>query len=199
MSVRLSILLVVVLALIGGAVWITLALREKEPSDNPPWMFLLNMEDIASVSVTHKDKRVDYALEGGQWVIKDGNDTPVGQRWIGTTLILSGPRASRALADQIDDPAEYGLDTPQTDVQIVDKSGQPLRVHLGDPTPNNLNWYARLVGSGRLFLVASEWGEVITRLATEPPYPSTPTPEPPAEGPTSTGDGTPASPQGENK
>ena len=175
MNVRLSILLVIVLILVGGSVGITQALRTKEPREQEPWLFKVNVGDIRQISVTHNEDHMDYNYEGTQWVIKDGNDTPVfTDRWAGTTLLLSGPRSSRALDIEIYDAAEYGLDSPQTKVQIVDKSGFPLRFELGDPTPDGDNWYARLEGSASLFTVASAWGEVISRLATEPPYPPSP-------------------------
>ena len=178
MNVRFSILLIVVLALIGGTVFITRELSSKERREPQPWLFKLNLDDISHISVSHQDKRVDYALKGGQWVIEDGNDTPVfTDRWAGTTLLLSGPRSSRALADHIDDAAKYGLDPPRTKVEILDKTGLPLEFHLGDPTPDGDNWYARVAGSDRLFTVASVYGKVVARLATEPPYPPTPEPE----------------------
>ena len=171
MNVRLTLLLLVVLALIGGSVGITLSLSMKEPEKKSPWMYKVNMQDITHISVTSSDKHTEYDRQGDNWVIKDGSDTPVFMlKWSGTTLLLSGPRSSRAILEQIDDPARYGLDSPQTKVQIVDRSGFPLDFHLGDPTPNGQNWYARVVGSERLFTVASVWGEVISRLATEPAY-----------------------------
>ena len=171
MNVRLTLLLVVVLALIGGSVGITLSLSRKEAEEKAPWMYKVNMEDITHISVTSSDKRTEYDRQGDNWVIEDGSDTPVFMlKWSGTTLLLSGPRSSRAILEQIDDPARYGLDSPQTKVQIVDRSGFPLDFHLGDPTPNGQNWYARVVGSERLFTVASVWGEVISKLATKPPY-----------------------------
>ena len=173
MNVRLSILLVVVLILIGGTVGITQVLNTKEPREQEPWFFKLNLDDIRQISVTHVEERVDYAYEGDQWVIKDGNDTPVFiEDWAGTTLLLSGPRSSRALDIEIYDPAEYGFDPPRTKVEIVDKSGsQRVKFDLGDPTPDGENWYARLEGSTRLFTIAASWCEVISELATDPPYP----------------------------
>ena len=172
MNVRLSILLIAVLVLIGGSVLMTVALRTKEPKELQDWMYRVDMEDINSVSVIHKDEQVDYALEGDQWVIKGGEETPVFRdKWGGKILLLSGPRSSRTLADEIDDPSKYGLDSPQMKVQLVLKSGQLLNFQVGDPTPDKQNWYAQLVGSEKLFTVAGVWGEEIARLVTEPPYP----------------------------
>ena len=171
MNIRFSILLVVVLALIGGSVLVTRELATRQPKEKVPWLFKLNMDDITSISVAHLDNRMAYVRTGDEWFIKDGNDSLVYKsKWAGTTLLLSGPRSDRALAGEIDDPAKYGLETPQTNVEVIDRSGFPVRFHLGDSTPDGLNWYARLVGSPQLFTVAAEWGEVISKLATKPPY-----------------------------
>ena len=179
MNVRFTVLLVVVLLLVGGSVGITLSLRDKESKEPEPWLYKLNMVNMASISVTHKGTRTDYAVTGDfQWVIKDGNDTPVFLgKWSGKPSLLAGPRCARALVERIDDPAKYGLDEPQTRVRIVDKSGSSLEFHLGDPTPDGKNWYARLVGSDRLCTLPAVYNEVVSKMATEPPYPPTPEPE----------------------
>ena len=197
MNVRLTILLVLVLGLIGGTVWATQALRPKEPKDEPPWLFRMDFDQITHISVTHLDKSMEYAKvrtgDTTHWVIKDGNDTPVFvDKWSGTTLLLSGPRTSPAVKDVvITDPADYGLDSPQTKVRIVDKAGVPLTFHLGDVTPDGDNWYAQLIGTDQLFTVVSIWGEVISRLASEPPYAPTPFPTP-IPTPTPTGEAPPS-------
>ena len=136
-----------------------------------PYLYRVNEEDITAISVVHQGVQVDYELQSGQWVIKDGNDTTVYiDKWSGTPLLLSGPQTSRALNSQIDDPAKYGLDSPQTVVKLTTQGGDFLEIHLGDPTPDGENWYVRLADDDELFLVAGVWGEVISRLATKPPY-----------------------------
>ena len=172
MNVRLSLLLVLVLILVGGAVFLSQELSTKEPTQRlQPWLYRIDQAEINYVSVVHEGERMDYALSGdSDWVIKDGFDSPVFiDKWAGKTLLLSGPSSSRALTDQIDDPAKYGLDAPETEISVSVKSGQVFQVFLGDLTPDLKNQYARLVGSDELFTVASLWGEDIVRLVTEPP------------------------------
>ena len=181
MNVRLSLLLLVVLALIGGSVLITRELNTKEPRKQEPWLFKIDTDEIIAISVTHLDASMAYALDGRQWLIKDGNDTPVfNDKWAGTTLLLSGPRVRRAVLDEIEDLALYGLESPQTQILIETRSGFPVELEMGDPTPDGDNWYVKLKGDGRLFLLPSIWGEVVSKLATDPPY--EPTPEPGGEG-----------------
>ncbi len=171
MNVKLSILLVLVLTLVGGSIYITKQLGDKEPAEVNVYLYRINEEEITTISVDHLGVQVDYELQSDQWVIKDGNDTPVYiNRWSGTPLLLSGPQTSRVLISQIDDPAKYGLDSPQTVVRLTTQGGFPLEFHLGDPTPDGKNWYVRLADDDELFLVAGVWGEVISRLATAPPY-----------------------------
>ena len=172
--------MVLVLALIGGTVAVTASLQTRQLVPQPPWLFKVDPEDITQISITHEGETTKYAYQEDGWVIKDGQDTPVFlDKWSGTTLLLSGPRSSRAIQDAtIMDPALYGLESPPTTVSLIDKSNFPITFAMGDPTPDGENRYARLVGSDRLFTVVSIWADVITKLATEPPYPPTPTPEP---------------------
>jgi hypothetical protein len=173
MNVRLSILLVVVLILIGGSVAITYGLRDKEPTEKDPWLFKVGFEDIMGIQVAHAGEQIEFATEDGEkWVIKDGEDTPVfRERWSGIPFLLSGPRCDRAVSETIEDPAAYGLDDPQTIVQLTIKGNQTLVFHLGNPTPDGSAWYARLENDDRLCSLAAVWGEVVSGLAVEPPYP----------------------------
>ncbi len=183
MNVRFTILLVVVLILVGGAVGITYGLRTKSREPQQDWLYKIDVDDIGAISIKHLDTE-DGLTEAGfecvpepdspkrcsHWVIKDGFDTPVGESWPGKTLLVSGPRSSRLLAETIDDPGKYGLDSPRAEVRVVNKNGFPIDFHLGDLTPDGENWYARLVGSERLYTVAAIWGDEVSRMATEPPY-----------------------------
>lgn len=130
------------------------------------------MEDIIHISATHNEETVQYGIKDDQWVILDGNDTPVDiDKWAGTTLLLSGPRAARVISQTITDLSAYGLANPSAIVVVEERGGQTFEFHLGIKTPDERNQYARLVGNPRLFTLASEWGDVVTELAIEPPYP----------------------------
>ena len=182
MNVRLSILLVLVLVLIGGSVFVTKELSTKKHTQREDFLYKFSSDDLLVITVTHRGQTVEYARQDNQWVIRDGNDTPVDvDQWAGTPLLVSGPRSSRVVDERIDDPAKYGLDPPQTQLRILDRSNIPLDLYLGDPTPRGGDWYATVVGSGKLFTVAGVWGEVISKLAIDPPYPDVPTPEAPSE------------------
>ena len=180
MNVRLTIALVVILAIVGGTVAVTQSLGTEERKPLPPWLFKVEATAINNISVTYQDLSIEYARENSQWVIKDGTDSPVHEEnWPGTPLVVSGVRCTRALVDDPTDLAKYGMDDPQTMVRIVDSQGTALEYSLGDVTPDGSSWYAMLEGSGRLCTVPSLWAGGVTELVTNPFYPLvTPVPTP---------------------
>jgi hypothetical protein len=46
-----------------------------------------------------------------------------------------------------------------------------LQFRLGDPTSDRDHHYAQVIGFPQLFLIANTWGDMISRLAKEPPLP----------------------------
>ena len=170
MNIRFTILLVAILVVIGGTVWITQTGKTPERAEDVRWLWKVELGDITRIAVTHEGESLSYGLRGEQWVIEDGDDTPVFQdKWGGMTLIVSGPRPARTLSNTIEDPGLYGLEPPRTEVQVTDRSGRQVGFDLGAVTPDARNQYIRL-SDGSLSTVPKIWGEVVTTLVTEPPY-----------------------------
>ena len=176
MNVRLTILLVVVVAIAGGA-WAIIEFsgivsRDAPPADRP-WLYHIDEGDITYISVAHGGPPVEYRRDSGslQWMILGQPDYPVfPHRWGGTPLLLSGPRVNRGLKETIDDPAQYGLDPPASVVQVADWAGNSYEIHIGNPTPDGANQYARLADDNALYTLPASWADVVNRLADDPPY-----------------------------
>ena len=176
MNVRLTILMVVVVAIAGGA-WAVIEFTDivsrGEVQEDEPWLFSIDEGTITYISVAHGGESVEYARDSGshQWMILGDPSYPVfQQRWGGTPLLLSGPRVNRGLRETIDNPADYGLDPPESIVRVGDWAGNTFEFHMGNPTPDGDNQYARLVGDDALFTLPSVWADVVNRLALDPPY-----------------------------
>ena len=176
MNVRLTILLAVLAAMIASTwaiIEFTGLVSRSEPDQSEPWLFKIDETDIAHIAVTYQEETVEFAREPGshRWNIVGDPAYPVFQeRWAGTTLLLSGPRVNRGLKQTIDDPAQYGLDPPESTVWIADIAGNSFEFHMGNPTPDGKNQYVRLVGDDALYTVPSVWADVVNRLAHDPPY-----------------------------
>ena len=176
MNLRLSILLVVVLLIFGGTFLVLRFTDSSEPKESRPWLYRINEGDIIAVEMVYQREEIAYFRSPASvdWDISGGSegdpDIPVfQQRWGGTPLLLSGPKVTRPLSDTIENPGEFGLDPPETAVTVFDRYGNTVEFHLGIPTPDNTNQYARLVGEEALFNVPIEWAQVVNRLAFDPP------------------------------
>ena len=176
MNVRLTILMVVVVAIAGGA-WAVIEFTDivsrGEVKEEKPWLFSIDEGTISYIQVAHGGKSAEYARDAGshQWMILGDPDYPVfQQKWGGTPLLLSGPRVNRGLRETITNPADYGLDPPESIVRVADWDGNTFEFHMGIPTPDGDNQYARLVGDDALYTLPKVWADVVNRLALDPPY-----------------------------
>ena len=162
------------------------ALIEKKAAKSP-WFYQVAEDDIETISVQYlDDKSVSfYKTEGRTWAFTDPEGIPPNyNRWGGITLLLSGPGTRRdltAVQPIIDDPAQYGLDDPDTIVDVGLTANRSVQFRLGDLTTDGRHHYGQVAGFPDLFLIASSWGDVISRLANEPPIPKWYTDRTPAE------------------
>ena len=176
MNIRLTILMVVVVVLAGGAwavIEFTDVVSRGEQREEEPWLYHIDDDSITDVEVSHGGNTVTFSRDAAsyQWYIVGDPAYPVfQQRWGGMPLLFSGPRVNRGLKTTIEDPAVYGLDPPETAVRVADFAGNTFEFHMGAPTPDGLNQYTRLVGDDALYTVPSVWADVVNRLATEPPW-----------------------------
>lgn len=177
MNFRVSFILLVLVAVVGGYVLIFELQRVPERASEAPWFYDIGYEDIANISVTYGGQRQAFVLKEQGWVFEDTEEPLNMERWSGIPFLLSGPRSMRVVKERIENPAEYGLDPPQTYITLGLKDGRQISILLGNTTPDGTSHYAQAVGSAPLFLVHSSWGDIINRLVTEPPR-LIPTPEP---------------------
>ena len=193
MNIRLTILLVFVLALFGAlALWFK-PWEQDAPREDEPWAWRIDDDAIVRVEVTHRgqaggsiecsDETIpitgevqtvayDKDLGRGKWFIVEGEEREevYQDRWAGTPLLLSGPQVNRVLGQTIENPAQYGLDPPETVIVITEETGLSYEFWLGNLTPDEGYSYMRLVGDTQLLTVPEVWGRVVNCLAVSPPF-----------------------------
>jgi hypothetical protein len=176
MNLRLSILLVVVLLIFGGTFLVLRFTDSNEFEEGRPWLYRIDESDIVALELNYQGEEIAFFRSPASldWYIAGepgvSPDIPVfQQRWGGTPLLLSGPRVTRPLSVAIENAASFGLEPPETSVTVFDRYGNTIEFHLGIPTPDNENQYARLVGDDDVFTVPIEWAQVVNRLAFDPP------------------------------
>ena len=175
MNIRLTILLIIVLILFGGTFAGVILTRDPEPKQDQAWLWRVDDNSLTNIIVTFEGETVEYRKKPGgiRWFIVDEEEERqvYQNKWSGTPLLLSGPKVNRTLADEMENPAQYGLDPPITSVRLTERTGRSYEAHLGLETPDGQNQYARLVGSPKLFIVPQIWARVVNRLVFQPPYP----------------------------
>ena len=180
MNIRLTILLVFVLAIFGAlALWFR-PWAQDAPREEEPWAWRIDDDAIVHIEATHQGRTVVYEkdLGRGKWfIVDDGGVSGGGERqpvyhdkWAGTTLLLSGPKVNRVLSEAIENPAQYGLDPPESVIRITEETGRTYEFQLGNATPDAGYHYMRVEGSGQLFTIPEVWARVVNKLALEPPY-----------------------------
>ncbi|MBI4234100.1 MAG: DUF4340 domain-containing protein [Chloroflexi bacterium] len=171
MSIRTTVVLLTALVLVAGYLFFYEG-SPAEKAPDAPWFYSASMEDITQVRVRHGEAEVAFSDSLSGWHFDDPKGVPVDlARWGGITLLLSGPQSRRLLAPQVDSPATYGLDKPSL-IDVTLTGQRKIEIALGSKTPDGVSHYAQQTGDPRLFLVDSAWGDVITRLVTNRPYPA---------------------------
>jgi hypothetical protein len=147
---------------------------------DPPYIRLYYISadnSIYSIGVEHNGQYLEYQSQPGgrPWVIAgDGAEDPglpVSQdRWPDILQSLTTPPVSRIVADKMDNPSDFGLEDPQTKVEVVTRQEDPSVFFLGGPTEDGQSRYAQRRGRLELFAVPASWAQMVEGLATEPPY-----------------------------
>ncbi|MBI2936283.1 MAG: DUF4340 domain-containing protein [Chloroflexi bacterium] len=173
MSIRITFVLVMFLAVVAGYFFFYDPAARKPEEPVTPWFYTTNMEDINRIQVEHEGKTTAYFRdESKAWRFADEFEMPVDlTRWGGVTLLLSGPRSRRSLSATIDDPAKYALDKPKTTIDVTLTGERQVRAYLGSKTPDGLYYYVTQEGNPGLFIIDGGWGDIMTNLAKELPYP----------------------------
>jgi len=178
---RLTLIFVFVLALIGG--YFFFVELQKQPERAAPALWFYNTDDDAfsSISIKHRGKSTTFVKDKeGSWHFDTVEGTPVDiNRWGGITLLLRGPQSRRLLLENPEpkDLGRFGLERPPTEINVGTVDGAKFAIFIGDKTPDEVSHYVRMEGLPQVFLIDASWGDVLSRLVTEPPIPPTPTPE----------------------
>ena len=149
---------------------------EEQPGRPRIWSF--DMRDLYRVEIALNDVGLSEAwfrTEDRVWYF-DRPDRPRVDmdRWGGgVPFLLSAPRATRIIADDIpaQDLVVYGLDQPRMSLHLEHgEKPDVVDVIVGDQTPDGISYYLQLIGTGTVYTVDHTWYDIMERLVLEPPY-----------------------------
>jgi hypothetical protein len=163
-----TILLVVVLAGLGGYIYFVENKKPAEEADAKPKAFTVTADDIQEIQVSVADgdktraQRVDKAWKLVEPVEADGD----GSELSNMASSLASLDVQRVVDEKPSDLAQYGLNPPKLEIEFKAK-GQtaPMRLQVGEKTPTGGDVYARKPGEDRVFLVTASLNDTFNRTA----------------------------------
>lgn len=176
MNIRTTFILLAALILVAGY----LLLEDSPGSEDAvgvgqdaPWFYTTSMDDIERIAVAAGSQEAAFIYQGvSGWFFAEPQGPPVDiARWGGITLLLGGPQTKRVVRDTVDDPSLFGLDDPSITIDVSLTGDRSFKLLLGATTPDGTYHYAQREGDDSLYLVDALWGQVISGLAINPPFP----------------------------
>ncbi|MQF82665.1 DUF4340 domain-containing protein [SAR202 cluster bacterium AD-802-E10_MRT_200m] len=173
MSIRTTFVLMVMLILVAGYfIFENTPEGTGDATSQPPWFYTVSTNDISEITVKHKNMEETFKNTAAGWVIEQPQELPVDEsRWSGVTLLLSGPKTERIVHETVEDLSLYGLEKPQTIIDVTLLGNRTIRTYLGDLTPDGTAHYVMQENDSRLYTIDTSWGQVMTNLAAIPPKP----------------------------
>jgi hypothetical protein len=151
---------VVLLAVLGGAIWYSnkkQAQKEKAPADTSPKIVSIPEDRIREIRLLKAGAEpIVLSHDSGKWALTAPLPLPADPDASASLVsALSSVTADKTIEDNPTDLTSYGLAGPALQVQVFEKGGNQVQLAIGDDTPTNSGAYARVSGDRRVYTVAS--------------------------------------------
>jgi hypothetical protein len=187
MKFRDTLILLGILALLGGYVYFF----EIRPEDEPPVeeqeraVFDLEADEIIDLTLFEDEAGVEPALSlarqaGENWQIEVPVQEPANDTTVSSTVRrLAQLEATRVLEEAAADVTVYGLGEVATwRVVLTLADGTAYTLLIGDQNPTKTGYYAKKAEADIIYLISSSMVNTLQGWADEPPVQPTPTPVP---------------------
>ncbi len=158
-GLRSTILLLVVLAGLGGYIYFVDANRDPFAADANPKAFVeLSADSIEEIQIRNDSDETSLTrLVGENWQLIEPNAADADAGVVGTvTGNLASLEVQRVVDENPTDLAQYGLNPPRIDVAFRVKDQPDVqRLLVGDKTPTGGDLFAKRPDETRVFLISS--------------------------------------------
>jgi hypothetical protein len=181
-----ALILLVVLAVLGGAVYLTEIRPQQEaaavvstPTPSPRDIFTLSGQTFDRLAVSGQGQRWVAEKEGDNWLIVEPRREPGDSTQINSAFFsFETLRAFRLVSEDDPDLAKYGLDNPPLTVEFRTAEGQNYGLAFGNENVDKSYRFAKRLDSPAIYLVMADTYRRFEGMLTRPPYQPTPTPVP---------------------
>lgn len=141
---------------------------EAESEENTS-VFTASADDIKSLDFMVDDTETTFEKKDDSWVKKDDTDFPVNQSTLDSAASSVTSVESDRVLEDVDNLAEYGLDSPANIIKIVTKSEDEdgddttATLYVGDENSSTSQYYVRKDDEKTVYLVDSSCVEPFTK------------------------------------
>ena len=151
---------VVLLAVLGGAVWWSNkqeATKAAKGTDTSTKILTIPDDQFAEIRIKKLTGEVErLTRETGKWRLVEPKPLPADQDAVSSVVTsLSALSADKVIEEKAEDLKPYGLGDPTLTITIKRKDGKTDEVLIGDDTPTGSGSYAKLANDARVFTVSS--------------------------------------------
>lgn len=164
------IILVVVLALLGGMLYLLLRPTPQEgPVDDTPQseeVSVWQVEDLQRITLENADLFMTIENAGGTWVLQRNPAAKMNRNAITSlTTVVSDLKAQRLMTDAPENLADYGLDAPTVTVTAEGADGTQYAIYLGSPVLDKTAYYFKTNRSDSVYTMnAIDCGLLFSRI-----------------------------------
>lgn len=157
-TTTLAILCAVLISCIGVYLFLPQEDEKEVPTTPEPTripVISVPPEEIDSLSWEYAARTLSFQRQADGWTYPEDAHFPMDQnssRFSAILQSLSSLSASRCLSD-IEDPSEYGLDSPTTVIRVTRTDGTETRLILGAQNPVTGEYYLQIEGNTAVYLI----------------------------------------------
>ena len=144
--------------------------ESEEESEESTSVFTASADDIKSLDFMVDDTETTFEKKDDSWVKKDDTDFPVNQSTLDSAASSVTSVESDRVLEDVDNLAEYGLDSPANIIKIVTKSEDEdgddttATLYVGDENSSTSQYYVRKDDDEKtVYLVDSSCVEPFTK------------------------------------
>lgn len=144
--------------------------ESEEESEESTSVFTASADNIKSLDFMVDDTETTFEKDDDNWVKKDDPDFPVNQSTLNSAASSVTSVESDRVLEDVDDLAEYGLDSPANTIKIVTKSEDEdgddttTTLYVGDENSSTNQYYVRKDDDEKtVYLVDSSCVEPFTK------------------------------------
>jgi hypothetical protein len=148
---------VVLLAVLGGAVWFSNRSRSAKSPDTTGRLLSVPADQIQQIRIKKVTDEVQrLTRETGRWTIAEPKQLAADQDTVEAMVNgLANLNLDKVVDEKASDLTPFGLKTPTLDVEVKRKDGKTDHLLIGDDVPTGSGAYAKLADSPRVVTISS--------------------------------------------